>query len=118
MWAWLDNALDYGITEADFWSMTIAELQRIFDSKARVEQQRARERAAFDYTLADLIGYSVGRVYSSRVKVPEICTAYPTLFTAEELAQTRAELSIERFKKFANFHNSKYEKEVADNLNE
>lgn len=38
---WLDNALDYGITEFDFWNMTLAELERAIESKRRVKKIEA-----------------------------------------------------------------------------
>jgi hypothetical protein len=108
---WLDNALDFGITEADFWQMTIAELDRAISSKRRVEKTRAQERASLDYILADLIGRSVSRIYSSSNTMPEISQVYPSLFDNEEIKEQsrtkKAELSAIRFKQFANFHNAK-----------
>ena len=113
---WLDNALDYGITEFDFWNMTLAELERAIESKRRVKKIEAQEKASFDYILADLIGISVGRIYSSATKIPEISEVYPSLFDSkvieEKKQEQKAELSALRFKQFANSYNKKY-KEVA-----
>ena len=117
IYKWLENALDYGITEKDFWEMTLAELDRFIESKKRVELVRAQERACYDYILADLIGKSIGRLYSSSTKLPEIAEAYPSLFDSKEVEdqkqKKRDELSALRFKQFANFHNRKINKEVA-----
>jgi len=92
--------------------MTIAEFGRAMKSKHRIEKARAQEKASFDYVLADLIGRSVARVYSSANTMPEISAAYPTLFDTKEIeekkAAKKAELSALRFKNFANFHNKKY----------
>lgn len=114
---WLDNALDYGISELDFWNMTLAELTRAIDSKKRVQQQEAREKACYDYILADLIGRSVGRLYSSSGKLPELHEAYPGIFDIQEIEEKKqaqqAELSAIRFKQFAKFHNDRF-KEVAN----
>lgn len=120
---WLDVALDYGIDEFTFWNMTIAELERAVESKKRVKQLEARERASFDYNLADLIGRSVGRIYSSSAKLPAIEEAYPSLFDSQELEEARAarkaELSALRFKEFVKSHNDKFiKKEVAKIDNE
>jgi hypothetical protein len=108
----LDNALDLGLTEAQFWEMSVAELDRYFESRKRVEQKEAKERAYFDYILADLIGRSVSRVYSNQAKLPELYEVYPTLFDNQEAEQQRqeklAELSALRFKQYANFHNKKF----------
>lgn len=100
-----------GISERDFWDMTLGELDRAIASYKRREKDRAQEQASFDYILADLIGRSIGRLYSSSTKIPEISEAYPSLFDSEEVkaqkAKKNAELSALRFKQFANFHNKK-----------
>lgn len=117
MYKWLENALDYGISELDFWNMTLAELTRAIDSKKRIQQQEAREKACYDYILADLIGRSISRLYSSSGKMPDISEAYPSLFDNQEIEEKKqaqkAELSAIRFKQFAKFHNDRF-KEVAD----
>lgn len=95
--------------------MTLAELIRSIESKKRVQKSQARERAALDYTLADLIGRSVSRVYSSTNTMPAISEVYPSLFDKEEIEikaqERRDELSALRFKQFAQSHNKKF-KEV------
>lgn len=115
---WLDNALDYGISEADFWYMTLAELERAIDSRKRAQKIAAQERASFDYTLAELIGRSVGRIYSSSSSYPNIAEVYPTLFDTKEVEEQQAikrdELSAMRFKQFAAAFNKNY-KEAEDN---
>lgn len=96
--------------------MTLAELIRLVESKKRVQLLQAKEKALYDYTLADLIGRSVARVYSSANNYPTIADAYPSLFSAEEVEeeiQTRKdELSALRFKQFAQSYNKQF-KEVA-----
>lgn len=74
----------------------------------KVEQQN---QAYFDYTLADLIGRSVARVYSSTAKIPPIYEAYPNLYDKEtfqkqEEAQ-KAKLFEIRFKLFAESFNKR-----------
>lgn len=92
--------------------MTLAELTRAIESIKRVKKQEAQQRAVNDYILADLIGRSVARLYSSSAKMPEIAEAYPTLFNAEVIEEERQnkqdEISALRFKQFANFHNKKF----------
>lgn len=83
--------------------MTIAELTRAIESKQRIETKRAKEKASFDYILADLIGRSVARIHSSSNKLPTIAEAYPSLFVAEE----KDKLSAIRFKKFASSFNKR-----------
>lgn len=78
-------------------------------------KQEAQERASFDYILADLIGRSVGRIYSSTAKIPEIADAYPSLFSEKQIEENRAakkaELSALRFKQFADSFNKKFNEE-------
>ena len=70
-----------------------------------------KARAQFDYTLADLIGISVGRITSSQVTFPSIEEVYPTLFEAEAKQKAEEEKrlndSTNRFLEFALKHNAK-----------
>jgi hypothetical protein len=92
--------------------MTIAEIQRTINSKIRVKKAETQERATYDYILADLIGRSISRLYSSSATYPNIGEMYPTIFDAEEIEKQKQEkqmeLSVLRFKQFANSHNGKF----------
>lgn len=116
VYTWLDNALDVGITEQDFWNMTLAEFERAMASKRRILKAKEQEKASFDYLLADLIGKSIARIYSSSATMPEISEVYPSLFDSKEIQEKRreqkAELSALRFKLFAKSYNDRF-KEVA-----
>lgn len=105
MYNWLEIALDFDISEFDFWNMTLAELDRLIHSKLRVKKIQDQERAGFDYILASLIGRHFARCYSSNVKIPEMSEAYAGLFDKEELQEKQQEqideLSALRFKQFA-----------------
>lgn len=105
--------MDYGIKEQEFWDMTISELKRAIDSKKRIQERELKERATFDYLLADMIGRSISRIYNSSNKMPTIAEVYPSLFTPEEIEEKlqdkRNELSVLRFKQFAQSYNKKFE---------
>jgi hypothetical protein len=92
--------------------MTIAEIERSVNSYNRVEKRKRQEKASYDYILADLIGRSVSRIYSSSARMPDISEAYPTLFDTEEVAKSKQakkdELSVLRFKQFAHSYNSNF----------
>ena len=96
--------------------MTIAELDRLIESKKRIQKREQQDKASFDYILADLIGRSIARLYSSSARMPEISAAYPTLFDSEEIQEKKQEkkneLSALRFKQFAQAYNKKFNKEV------
>ena len=63
--------------------MSFAELERAIESKKRVINNQLKERAIFDYKLADLIGYSTARVHNKANKMPTLEEVYPTLFTVD-----------------------------------
>lgn len=96
--------------------MTLAELERLFDSKRRQQKREQQDKAYYDYRLADLIGRSVGRIYSSATKMPEIYEAYPGLFDEVEIQEKREQQQIElsalRFRLFTDAHNKRYKQEV------
>jgi hypothetical protein len=109
--------LKWGISERDFWEMSLCELERAIQSRKIIKEREAQEQATFDYILADLVGRSVGRIYASTNKLPDICDVYPTLFDSEEIKQKKQEqqtkLSALRFKQFTHSFNSKFNKEVS-----
>lgn len=106
----LNNALDCGITEVDFWNMTIAELDRAVESKIRVSKREAKERASFDYIHAQLIGRAFAQSMSKGATFPELYEVYPTLFedAIEAKQEKQAQLSALNFIKFAQSYNQNY----------
>lgn len=110
---WLENALDAGIKEQEFWFMTCGEVARAIESYNRRYKAESREKACFDYVLADLIGRSIARIHSSSATMPELYECYPSLFDNEEIqeqkAKKQAELSAIRFKLFTNSFNKRFE---------
>lgn len=92
--------------------MTFAEVNRAIASYNRVKHLELQQRASYDYILADLIGKSNARLYSSTVTYPDIGEVYPTLFDSEAIKQQKQEqkekLSALRFKQFAHSYNKKF----------
>lgn len=116
----LQPAINVGLTEFDFWEMTIAEVQRYVDGAV----WRMRTKAQYDYMLADLIGISVSRVMSNEVQFPSIASVYPNLFEAEaeEVVAAREEEiaitnSTNRFMEFALKHNASVKQKGENNDN-
>lgn len=75
-----------GLLESQFWDMTVAEIQRHIEGYV----WRLKTQAQLNYSLADLIGISVGRLLDSSVKYPTMAEAYPNLFE-KELEQQKLE---------------------------
>lgn len=85
------------------------------ESKARIEKARIKEQATFNYIHASTIVKGVSVVLgASKDGFPTLEETYSSLFTDEkEIKRQRKqelknELSIARFKQFADFHNKKY----------
>lgn len=97
--------------------MTISEITRMAKSKQRTTITASKERAMFDYLLADLIGKSVSRIYSNSSRMPELYEVYPSLFEQEDIEEKKQEqrdtLSALRFKQFAQSYNKRFKKEEA-----
>lgn len=99
--------------------MTIAELTRYIESRERIRRLEAKERASYDYILANLITRGTQAAFNGGEGIPDITEVYPSIFIEEiedRLKQKQIkqdELSALRFKQFANFHNKKHNKEVA-----
>lgn len=105
--------MDWGILEADFWEMTLAELIRLIESKKRTQERLLKEHATFDYLHADLVGRSLARIYSSSNKYPSIAEAYPSLFSQEQVEETvqqkKDEASAIRFRQFTQSFNQRFQ---------
>lgn len=114
----LDNALDVGISEHDFWNMTFAELDRLTASKLRQHKIEAKERATFDYIHAQLIGRAFACNMASEATFPAIEDVYSSLFLDQEKIQQKHEqqqsLSALRFMQFAESFNRKYDAKETD----
>ena len=90
--------------------MTLAEIERYCDGAV----WRLKQQAQFDYSLADLIGASVGRLFDSNITYPTLYQVYPHLFeekieTPEEEQESEIATtnSINNFLAFAMAHNAK-----------
>lgn len=87
--------------------MTIAEIIRYQEGAI----WRMKQKAQFDYALANLIGISSARMMSSDVNYPPIEDAYPDLFEKPKQDEKVEEdivvqNSVNRFMEFALRHNA------------
>lgn len=112
----MNNALDAGLSEFDFWNMTLAEINRYVEAQERIRKREAKERATFDYIHAMLVGRAFS--VSKDNPYPEIYEVYPELFDGqskeEKKQEQRTQLSALRFRQFALSHNKKYEEAQND----
>jgi hypothetical protein len=115
-WKLLQPAINLGLSEFNYWDMTIAEIQRWIE----VATWRLKQQATFDYQLADLIGIYSARMLSNEVKFPSIEEVYPSLFGNEIVEEQPivkddiTTISQNRFLAFAQAHNARMQKGVED----
>lgn len=93
--------------------MTVAEVDRF----AKGALARKKEKAQFDYILADLIGVSAARMMSKEVKYPTLEEVFPELFKnsldkvrEQQQAEIATQNSVNRFLEYAQKHNSRMRK--------
>ena len=110
----LETALDSGIKEFDFWEMTIGEIVRAVESNNRLERLKAKEKATFDYIQATLIAKGVSIAFGSKETYPKLYDVYSSVFEDDiaaqqaEMENQKMQLSVLRFKQFAQAHNNKF----------
>lgn len=80
-----------GLSEFDFWNMTLGEIERFAKSYKRREEKRLKEKAFLYYRLADLIGISNGRYYTKHFSYPEIYEVFGGIFEEEEIETKKQE---------------------------
>lgn len=112
----LQPSINLGLDEDKFWTMTIAEVVRYEEGAI----WRMKQKAQFDYALANLIGISSARMMSSEVNYPKIEDAYPNLFEKpKEEEDPQEEIvvrnSVNRFMEFAMRHNNSMKRKEGAN---
>ena len=118
------NALDYGITERDYWEMTPKEVIRAVNSKVKVRRKKKKKKATYDYILAQLITKGISITLGAKDGFPEIQEVYKGVFddVIEEYEQkkmeSKANVSAVRFKQFAQAFNNKFKNKVVADKNE
>ncbi len=102
--------------------MTFGEVVRAIESWNRVKRTEAQERASYDYILASLIVKGVSITLGDKAQFPSIHQAYPGIFDEviarqeEAIERRKTELSVLRFKQFAqSYNNNLKNKEVPQN---
>lgn len=113
-------ALDTGMSPEQFWSYSIAEVQDILESCARVRQRQQKERLNAANYIVNELGTRIGIMLGNKeAKIGYIWDYFPSLYQEEkEMAdQMQKEAEIERVResryRYAAMHNSRW-KEVED----
>ena len=108
----LDNSLLCGLSELDFWEMTIGEVSRYINARNKIRKMEAQERASYDYILANLIAKGVSISLGAKDTMPSIYEVYGEVFEdivkekEEEKQEKIMQLSALRFRQFAHSYNN------------
>lgn len=93
--------------------MTVGEVVRHIEAQQKIEMRQAKEKATYDYIMAGLIVKGFAISMGSKETYPRIEEAYPGIFAdakeerEEKINQQKTELSVLRFKQFAQSYNNK-----------
>jgi hypothetical protein len=96
--------------------MTIAEVLRAIESNNRIKKAEAKEKATFDYILANMITRGVNITLGSKESFPKLEEVYSSLFKDDKEEAERKEqvqkdnLSALRFLQFAQSYNQRLNK--------
>lgn len=101
--------------------MTVVEIERYCEGAV----WRLKQQAQFDYSLANLIGVSVGRLLDGNIEYPTVYEVYPNLFEEEQQVAPEEEQeteiattnSINNFLAFAMAHNAKMKNKGVEDVN-
>lgn len=100
-----------GLSEKDFWDMTIAEILRYIKAKNEQRDLEDKRKAYFDYIQAQTIIKGVAIVFGSKSTMPQLYELYPQIFKQEieESQKKEAELFKARLKQFSIENNRRRE---------
>lgn len=114
----LENSLLSGLSELDFWEMTVGEVSRYITTKNKIRKIEAQERASYDYILASLIAKGISISLGAKDTFPSIYEVYSEVFDdvikqkEEEKQEKIMQLSALRFRQFAQSYNNNRNKGV------
>lgn len=89
-----------GVSERDFWDMTVGEALRTYEAY----EDRRKDAAYFEYTNAMAVGLFVASMFGSK-KVPDISDIYPEFYPRDVEREQETEQKVKDFKSETNFIN-------------
>lgn len=93
---YLEECLQHGLTEEQFYSMTLGEIKRYGAAIEPMKRQHLQDQSLMDYIQAHLIALNVGKIISSKQEVPDREEIYSFLYTKEELQKLKEEKERQR----------------------
>lgn len=103
--------MDCGLTENEFWSMSLDEVIRFMQSYSRKKSIQQKEVLTYLHTLADLAGISMVRFHKQGFEFPSREKVWPDIFIDDAYKERVKRDSAQRFLAFAHAYNLKHAKE-------
>lgn len=109
----LDASLKIGLSEFDFWEMTIGEVDRFIESYNWRKSQQEKQNAFLVYSTANLIGMKMADVLNGTNNMPEVYDVFPDIFPEEQAKREEEEQNRKeeetrlKFLQFATHFNNK-----------
>ena len=86
----------YGLTEEQFYHLTIGEIRRLAESYYLNQRERLKEQAEMDYIQARVIASNVSSILSDKNKPPLLEEVYGHLFTEDEIEKMKTSREEQR----------------------
>ena len=96
----MEICLEAGLDEDDFWEMTYKEISNYIVAFRKRKETEFKNALIINHALGDLIGISVGRLFSKDANYPSVIELYPNVFVEEqeELKEQKQKELNERIK--------------------
>lgn len=102
-----DECVKAGLSEFDYWRMTVGEVSRWVDSYNFQYRQHLKDNIQTQYMASMVIVKGVNKVLTGKGDIPTINELYPELFPEEAIIEERTKKSIANFLNFANSFNKR-----------
>ena len=86
----LKRMAQYGLTEEQFYNLTLGEVRRMAESFHLQQRERLKEQAEMDYIQAGLITSNISSILSDKNKAPLLEEVYGHLYTEDEKEKMKA----------------------------
>lgn len=92
----LKRMSQYGLTEEQFYHLTIGEIRRLAESYYLNQRERLKEQAEMDYIQARVIASNISSILSDKNKPPLLEEVYGHLFTEDEIEKMKTSREEQR----------------------
>lgn len=92
----LNRISQYGLTEEQFYRLTVGEMKRLAESYHLEETEHFKRQAEMDYIQSNLIASNVSTIFSNKNKILSFEEVYGHLFTEDEIEKMKTSREEQR----------------------